>query len=79
MELCSVCNRIKGYVQIGASPFGPYSIAYCQECLQASAQPFGCYFSAADFDVKEMVKVFGDCIVYDADTDEYRTIRAFCS
>lgn len=35
---CEVCNRERE-VHVGASPFGPISFAYCNECLTEGAEP----------------------------------------
>lgn len=35
---CDVCERERE-TRVAASPFGPISFAYCQECIQKPAEP----------------------------------------
>lgn len=37
---CDCCNRER-LVRVAASPIGPASFAYCDECLSAGAEPEG--------------------------------------
>jgi hypothetical protein len=37
---CQVCNQ-RDAIGVASGACGPISIAYCRECLQAGAEPFG--------------------------------------
>ena len=40
MEKCDVCGK-EGEVCVCASVCGPVSLAYCKECLESCAEPWG--------------------------------------
>lgn len=40
-ERCDVCKQEVEKVYVGASTCGPISFAYCADCLDAGAEPYG--------------------------------------
>ena len=45
MEKCNVCNKENNNIKVCASACGPVSYAYCPECLEIGAEPYGALLS----------------------------------
>lgn len=37
---CDVCGKNVDEVHVACGPFGPVSLAYCNECLQSGKEPY---------------------------------------
>lgn len=61
---CDCCNRERP-TQVAASPLGPVSSAYCQECAEAGAEPeWTVRYLWEDIAQRDWERISPDVVVY---------------